>query len=47
MNREEKRKDLKNRLIDAAEVSIRSAGFKGINARQVTTEAGCALGGFI
>lgn len=44
MNREEKRKDLKNRLIDAAEVSIRSAGFKGINARQVTTEAGCALG---
>ena len=28
MHREEKRKDLKNRLIDAAEVSIRSAELK-------------------
>lgn len=42
--RDEKRKDLRNRLIDAAENQINLNGVSGLKARAVTTEAGCALG---
>ena len=42
--REANRADLRNRLIDAAESQIKKHGLKGLKARDVTTEAGCALG---
>lgn len=43
-NREEKRADLKRRLIEAAEAEIAAHGLAGLKARAVTTRAGCALG---
>ncbi len=42
--REENREDLRKRLIDAAEAQIARSGLKGLKAREVTSEAGCALG---
>ena len=42
--RDEKRKDLKDRLIAAATRRIETAGLRGLNARDVTRDAGCALG---
>lgn len=43
-NREEKRADLKRRLIEAAEAEIAAHGLAGLKARAVTMRAGCALG---
>ncbi|MEC3860650.1 TetR/AcrR family transcriptional regulator [Mesobacterium sp. TK19101] len=43
-NREEKRADLRNRLIAAAERQIAEKGLAGLKARDITAEAGCALG---
>jgi AcrR family transcriptional regulator len=43
-NREIQRDDLRNRLIDAAERQMATGGLAGLKARDVTTEAGCALG---
>ena len=43
-NREEKRADLRARLIEAAEEEIRAEGLTGLKARAVTARAGCALG---
>ncbi|MDZ4310011.1 MAG: WHG domain-containing protein [Cypionkella sp.] len=43
-NREEQREDLKKRLIDAAEARIAAGGLNGLKARDVTADAGCALG---
>ena len=42
--REEQRNDLKNRLIDAAEARIAGGGLNRLKARDVTADAGCALG---
>ena len=42
--REEARDDLKKRLIDAAEARIAAGGLRGLKARDVTADAGCALG---
>ena len=42
--REEKRDNLKMRLIDAAEAQIAAEGLVGLKARVVTAAAGCALG---
>lgn len=42
--REANREDLRNRLIDAAESQIAANGLRGLKAREVTAEAGCALG---
>ncbi len=42
--REEMRDDLRKRLIDAAEARIVSQGLDGLKAREVTADAGCALG---
>jgi AcrR family transcriptional regulator len=42
--REEAREDLRKRLIDAAETRIADAGLAGLKAREVTQDAGCALG---
>jgi len=42
--REEKRAALKQRLIDAARKHINSAGLSNLRAREVTADAGCALG---
>ncbi|APZ52027.1 TetR/AcrR family transcriptional regulator [Salipiger abyssi] len=42
--REEKRADLKRRLIEAAEAQILEKGLAGLKAREVTAQAGCALG---
>lgn len=42
--RETKREDLRQRLINAAEAQIADKGLKGLKARDVTAEAGCALG---
>ena len=42
---DKKREDLRKRLIDAAEIAIREGGLRGLKARDVTTKAGCALGG--
>ncbi|KAG1647409.1 hypothetical protein GQR58_030623 [Nymphon striatum] len=42
---DKKREDLRKRLIDAAESAIRDGGLRGLKARDVTTKAGCALGG--
>jgi AcrR family transcriptional regulator len=41
---ESQKKDLRTRLIDAAEVEIAEKGLLGLKARDVTTRAGCALG---
>lgn len=41
---EEKRAELRERLIAAAEAQIRARGLAGLKAREVTAEAGCALG---
>ncbi len=43
-NREEKRADLRSRLVAAAEAQIAAQGLGGLKAREVTTAAGCALG---
>lgn len=43
--REEARDDLKKRLIDAAEARIAGGGLRGLKARDVTADAGCAPGG--
>lgn len=43
-NREEKKADLKARLIAAAEAEIAEHGLAGLKARAVTARAGCALG---
>jgi AcrR family transcriptional regulator len=43
-NRDEKKADLKTRLIEAAEAEILLHGLTGLKARAVTTRAGCALG---
>lgn len=43
--REEQRDGLKLRLIDAAEARIAAQGLEGLKARDVTADAGCALGG--
>ena len=42
--REEKREDLRGRLIEAATTRIIAGGLKGLRARDVTGDAGCALG---
>jgi len=42
--REQKRADLKERLIAAASKLIEEGGIRALNARAVTKEAGCALG---
>ncbi|MGG7568299.1 TetR/AcrR family transcriptional regulator [Rhodovulum sp. DZ06] len=42
--REEKRAALQERLIDAAEAQIAEKGLRGLKAREVTAEAGCAVG---
>jgi AcrR family transcriptional regulator len=39
-----KREDLKDRLIEAAQARIRASGLQGLRARDVTADAGCALG---
>jgi AcrR family transcriptional regulator len=44
MKRAAKREDLKDRLIEAAEARIRASGLQGLRARDVTADAGCALG---
>lgn len=43
--REAKREDLKARLIEAARNRIASEGLANLRARDVTQDAGCALGG--
>ncbi len=43
-NREEQRGDLRKRLIGAAEARIVAGGLEGLKAREVTADAGCALG---
>jgi AcrR family transcriptional regulator len=43
--RETKREDLKARLIDAARTRIAESGLANLRARDVTQDAGCALGG--
>lgn len=43
--REEKREELKTRLIEAARNRIVSDGLASLRARDVTQDAGCALGG--
>ncbi|WP_444463156.1 TetR/AcrR family transcriptional regulator [Rhodobacter capsulatus] len=43
-NRDEKKADLKARLIAAAEAEIAEHGLAGLKARAVTARAGCALG---
>jgi AcrR family transcriptional regulator len=44
MKRAAKREDLKARLIEAAQARIRASGLQGLRARDVTADAGCALG---
>ena len=44
VERSDKREDLKIRLIQAAEARIRASGLQGLRARDVTADAGCALG---
>lgn len=41
---DKKREDLRKRLIDAAESRIAAQGLSGLKARDVTADAGCALG---
>lgn len=43
-NRDAKRAELKDRLLAAAEALIAQKGLAGLKAREVTAEAGCALG---
>jgi AcrR family transcriptional regulator len=43
--REEKREDLRARLIDAARSRIMREGLANLRAREITQDAGCALGG--
>ncbi len=43
--REQKKEELKARLIEAARAHIAESGFKSLRARDVTQDAGCALGG--
>ena len=40
----QKRQELRNRLIDAAQEVIAEKGLRGLKARDVTAKAGCALG---
>jgi AcrR family transcriptional regulator len=40
-----KREELKERLLDAAEARIQRDGLRALRARDVTADAGCALGG--
>lgn len=42
--RDAKRADLKKRLLDAAEAQLADKGLGGLKAREITTQAGCALG---
>ena len=42
--RDARREDLKGRLITAAEAHIQSSGLGGLRARDITADAGCALG---
>ena len=42
--REEKRDDLRERLVAAATARIARSGLAGLRARDVTSDAGCALG---
>ena len=42
--REEKRKHLREALVDAAAARIESAGLAALRARDVATDVGCALG---
>ncbi|MFA6155334.1 TetR/AcrR family transcriptional regulator [Mesorhizobium sp.] len=39
-----RREDLRSRLIEAAQSRIQSSGLAGLRARDVTADAGCALG---
>lgn len=43
--RELKREDLRSRLIEAARIRIEADGLAALRARDVTQDAGCALGG--
>lgn len=43
--RDAKREDLKSRLIEAAKTRIEAEGLASLRARDVTQDAGCALGG--
>ncbi|SKA27738.1 TetR/AcrR family transcriptional regulator [Consotaella salsifontis] len=43
--RQEKRQELRTRLIEAARDRIAAGGLRGLRARDVTADAGCALGG--
>ena len=42
--RDARREDLKGRLITAAQAHIQSSGLGGLRARDITADAGCALG---
>ena len=42
--RDAKREDLRGRLIEAAQARIQSSGLAGLRARDITADAGCALG---
>jgi len=42
--REEKRQALRDKLIEAATLRVEAGGIKDLNARTVTSDAGCALG---
>lgn len=42
--RDARREDLKGRLVKAAEARIQSSGLGGLRARDITADAGCALG---
>ncbi len=42
--RDARREDLKGRLIEAAQARIQSTGLAGLRARDITADAGCALG---
>ncbi|GHC51796.1 TetR/AcrR family transcriptional regulator [Neogemmobacter tilapiae] len=42
--REEKRDDLRQRLLDATEARIVAQGLTGLRAREIAQDAGCALG---
>jgi AcrR family transcriptional regulator len=43
-NRDARRQDLRERLIRATEARIESSGLGGLRARDITADAGCALG---
>lgn len=42
--RDAKREDLRSRLIEAAQARIEASGLAGLRARDITADAGCALG---